>query len=88
MNSAQDRAGKSFPLAEAEDGARLTVLALRGGAGFQERISSMGLYIGCKADVLIGGDDGRMVLAVGDTRIALGHGMAQKVIVKRRGDER
>jgi ferrous iron transport protein A len=61
----------------------VAVIALRGGGAFQERIISMGLFVGCIAEVLIGGDGGQMLLAVGDTRIAIGHGMAQKVIVRR-----
>jgi len=41
----------------------------------------MGLFVGCEVEVLGGGNGGRMVLATGDTRIALGHGMADKVLV-------
>jgi ferrous iron transport protein A len=57
------------------------VIALQGGHSFQERATSMGLFVGCEVVVLGGGNGSRMLLAVGDTRIALGHGMADKVLV-------
>jgi len=69
-------------LAEATGGTRAIVIALRGGGEFQERVISMGLYVGCVVEVLIGGDGGRMLLAVGDTRISMGHGVAEKVMVR------
>ena len=70
-----------LPLSTLRSGNRGTVIALQGGGGFQERITSMGLFVGCEVEVLGGGDGGRMVLATGETRIALGHGMADKVLV-------
>ncbi len=73
---------KSIPLTEAKDGTHVAVVALRGGGSFQEKVSSMGLYAGCKVEVLVRGSEGRMLIAVNDTRIALGHGMAEKVIVR------
>lgn len=73
---------KSLPLTEIKNGTRIRVAALRGGRDFQERVSSMGLYVGCEAEILINGAEGRMIIAVNDTRIALGHGMAQKIMVK------
>lgn len=73
---------KAIPLAELATGDHATVIALRGGGEFQERMISMGVFVGCKVGVLIAGDGGRMVLVTGDTRIALGHGMAEKVMVR------
>lgn len=73
---------KAFPLAEATNGTKATVVALRGGSEFQGKVTSMGLFVGCRVEVLIGGSEGRMIVAVGDTRIALGHGMAEKVMVR------
>lgn len=69
------------PLSTLYGGSKGTVIALQGGGGFQERITSMGLFVGCEVEVLGGGNGGRMVLATGATRIALGHGMAGKVLV-------
>jgi Fe2+ transport system protein FeoA len=72
----------SHPLTEVGSQTRVRVIALRGGRDFQERVSSMGLYVGCEVEVLINGAEGRMIIAVKDTRIALGHGMAEKVVVR------
>lgn len=69
------------PLSSMKPGRRGTVVALQGGGGFQERVVSMGLFVGCDVDVIGGGDGGRMVLKAGETRLALGHGMAEKVMV-------
>ena len=73
---------KAIPLAGVATGAKATVVSLRGGGDFQSRVTSMGLFVGCQVEVLVGGSGGRMIVAVGDTRIALGHGMAEKVMVK------
>ena len=80
------RMTKSLTLAETPGGTRVRVVALRGGRAFQERVISMGLHVGCEAEVMIGEGEGRMILAVGDTRIALGHGMANRIMVKARCD--
>jgi Fe2+ transport system protein FeoA len=73
---------RAISLAEAAVGTTATVMALRGGAGFQDRVVGMGLHAGSNVEVLVAGEQGRMLVAVGDTRIALGHGMAEKIIVR------
>jgi Fe2+ transport system protein FeoA len=73
---------RATPLAQITGGRQATVVALRGGGKFQERAAGMGLYVGCVVEVLIGGDGGRMLLATGDTRITMGHGMAESVMVR------
>ena len=72
------------PLASVPSGARVTVVSFCGGLGFQRRIISMGLKVGDSIDVLQGGDGriGPVLVAAGATRIAIGHGMAQKVLVR------
>ena len=74
------------PLNNLEEGARATVLALRGDRDFQHRIASMGLSVGCEVEVRhrhgSGDDSGSVVVRVGETRLMIGHGMAQKVMVR------
>jgi Fe2+ transport system protein FeoA len=42
----------------------------------------MGLRVGCRVQVVGGGaGGGPVVVAVGDTRLAVGHGMANKIMV-------
>ena len=69
------------PLSSLSRGERGTVVALKGGSVFQDRVVSMGLFAGCAVRVIGGGAGGHMLLGIGDTRIALGHGMADKVMV-------
>lgn len=73
---------KSTPLTNAVPHTRVRVVAIRGGRRFHERINSMGLYIGCELNMMVNGQEGRMVVAIGDTRLALGHGMAEKIWVR------
>ncbi|NQU38796.1 MAG: ferrous iron transport protein A [Lentisphaerae bacterium] len=67
-------------------GRKACVLALRGGGEFQHRVLSMGLSIGCDVEVLHGdggdSDGGAVIVRAGHTRLMLGHGMAEKVIVR------
>jgi ferrous iron transport protein A len=52
----------------------------RGGAGLDKRLASMGLQINSKIEILqrLGGS---LVVAVNDIRLALGAGMAHKIMV-------
>jgi len=71
------------PLVRVGKGGRGTIVALAGGRGFQDRVVSMGLHIGSAIEVLQspGEGHGPVLLAVGETRLALGHGMADRVMV-------
>ena len=76
----------SIPLSELPVSRKAHVLALRGGGGFQHRVLSMGLSIGCEVEVMHGDgtetEGGAVVVRAGHTRLMLGHGMAEKVIVR------
>lgn len=61
------------------------VVTLRGGGEFQHRVMSMGVSIGGDIRLIQAADEGgngAVVVRVGDTRLVLGHGMAEKVIVR------
>ncbi len=70
-----------IPLSEAATGRKGTVVALAGGMRFQERIVSMGLHIGCEVEVLQGNRNGPVRVGIGQTRLAIGHGMSDKVML-------
>lgn len=56
---------------------------IQGGAGLQHRLMSMGLYVGKEITKLSYiGLRGPVVIKVGRSVLALGHGMASKVIVE------
>jgi len=59
------------------------VLEIMGGAGLQNRLMSMGLYVGKEITKLsYVGLRGPVVIRVGRSALALGHGMAAKIIVE------
>lgn len=69
------------PLSTLRTGQHGTVIAMEGGHEFHDRVTSMGIFPGCEVRVLGGGDGGRMLLGVGDTRIGIGHGMTDRILV-------
>lgn len=71
------------PLSTLRTGQHATVVAMEGGHDFHNRVTSMGIFPGCEVRVLSGGEGGRMLLGVGDTRIGIGHGMTGRILVAR-----
>lgn len=75
----------TLPLSGLKRGERARVLSLRGGREFQHRILSMGLSMGCEVEVMQTDATeaaGPVVVRAGETRLMLGHGMAEKVLVR------
>jgi len=58
------------------------VAAFDGGRGQQRRLASMGLTIGAEVQSLISRGRGPIVVAVRQTRLALGRGIASRVQVE------
>lgn len=70
----------SFPLSMANSGAQVRIVSLRGGAGMDRRMTEMGLNIGTQIRVLQQEGSGLVVMR-GESRFALGGGMAHRVMV-------
>ena len=68
-------------LSRAGAGESVKVLALGAGGGLQRRLADMGLTPGVKIKVISGGRPGQVVIEVRGSRMALGHGIAQKILV-------
>ncbi len=68
-------------LADLTCGEKRIVIGFNGGSEFQQRVTSLGIYVGCEVEVLGGRSEGGMLIGVGESRIALGCGMAKKVIL-------
>lgn len=64
-------------------GEKGTVVGLFGGRQFQDRLVSMGIHVGCEIEVLHSSDSqgGPTLVSAGETRLAIGQGMADKVLV-------
>ncbi len=72
------------PLSLMQDGQKGIVMSLGGGQEFQSRIISMGIFPGCEIEVLKNGNraKGPVLTAIGSSRIMVGHGMTQKILVE------
>jgi ferrous iron transport protein A len=71
-----------FPLAMAQEGDQVKVFLLRGGKGLEMRLTSLGLNVGSELTVSQR-QGGNLVVIRGETRLALGTGMAHKIMVVR-----
>lgn len=81
MNNCNALIGKnSFPLTMASEGERVQISFLSGSPGLEARLVSLGLNLGSELEVLhrLGGNT---VVRRGESRLALGAGMAHKVMV-------
>jgi Fur family ferric uptake transcriptional regulator len=75
----------SMPLAMASPGERLKVDQLIGGQQARRQLEDLGLNVGAEVEV-ISSNGGPMVLAVKGSRLAMGRGVAQKVLVSQISD--
>jgi ferrous iron transport protein A len=70
---------KSFPLAMASIGEKLRIVKLKGSEGTVRRLIGMGFVSGIEVQI-ISNSGGSVIVAMGDNRIGLGAGMAQKIM--------
>jgi ferrous iron transport protein A len=69
------------PLTLVEPGERVRLVGVRGCRNASHRLAELGLTPGVELEVLRKGNGGPLLLAVRDSRLALGRRMAQRVIV-------
>ncbi|NPV63509.1 MAG: ferrous iron transport protein A [Methanotrichaceae archaeon] len=74
--------GGSIPLAFLPEGATGTVYQVLGGRGASRHLEDMGFAPTAKVLVLKSCPPGAMLVMVKESRIALGRGMAMKILVK------
>jgi ferrous iron transport protein A len=60
----------------------VTLISITGGRGIRSKLYSMGLVPGVKLTVLNRNGTGPIMVAVKDSMLAIGHGMAEKIIVE------
>ncbi len=80
-NKREEGTANGYPLSSANSNASVEVLRFAGGKHFISKVTSLGLTPGTNIRVLsnLGGP---MIINVRGSRISLGRGMAQKVIVR------
>jgi ferrous iron transport protein A len=69
------------PLALIPEGAKAILRRIQGGRGLRGRLSALGLIPGAEVMVLRNGRGGPFVVAVNETRICIGRGMAMRIEV-------
>ena len=62
-------------------GCRTRLVAVHGGRGIVQRLAAMGLVPGVEIEVVRADGTGPMVIKVMGSRLMLGRGMAQKIVV-------
>ena len=72
-----------MPLPMASPGEVVQVVDIRAGGGLTKRLANMGLLPGVNIRVISSQRPGPVVVEVKGTRLALGYGMAQKILVTR-----
>ena len=77
----QQAAAKTFPLAMAGEGERVRIQSLQGGKGLAKRLTELGLNPGTEVRI-VARQGGGLVVARGETRLAIGCGMAVKILVE------
>jgi ferrous iron transport protein A len=73
--------GNLMPLSMLNIGEEAELVDVRGGRGLRKRLSALGLNPGMKVTVVQNTMRGPIVLGVMDSRIALGRGMAHRILV-------
>lgn len=70
-----------LPLSMAAPGERLMLVEIMAGKGLRHRLTELGLTPGVEFQVLQS-EGGPLLLAIHNSRLAIGRGMAQKILVK------
>lgn len=70
------------PLNAVNEGADVVIRAFEGGHAFLARVAALGLVPGSEVRVLTNQGRGPVLLQVRDTRVAVGRGMANRILVE------
>ncbi len=74
-----------MPLSYAQEGELGFIEEFTGGSGMQLRLATLGLRRGDMVEVITNRGAGQLVVAVNNTRLAMGRGVAGKIMVKPNG---
>jgi len=83
MDGQPDRASQiGMPLSGVSEGARVRLVGIDAGRRLSARLAAMGLVPGVEILVVTNRGAGPAVVEVKGTRLALGRGMARKIVVR------
>jgi ferrous iron transport protein A len=71
-----------MPLSMTQPGETVKLVALRGGHQMRKRLADLGLTLDMPLRLVQGDDHGPLIVAIKDTRLAIGRGMAHLIIVE------
>lgn len=71
-----------MPLAMVSPGQEVRLIAIQSGQRMRKRLADLGLNLGMTVRVLQHDGQGPIILAVKDSRLALGRGVAHKILVE------
>jgi len=74
-----------MPLTHAHEGEHGIIEEFLGGTGAQLRLATLGLRRGDQVEVITNSGEGQVVVAINQTRLAMGRGIANKIMVKPTG---
>ena len=74
--------GQFVPLNMVPSHKQVTLMAITSGRGLRNRLTDMGLNKGTKLKVIHSSRVGPCIISVGNSRLVLGRGMAQKILVR------
>lgn len=69
------------PLSSIKAGQKVRIVLIDAGRGLNSRLASMGLLPNTQVTVLRNGSPGPLVVSVRDSKMVLGRGMADKIMV-------
>ena len=72
-----------LPLSLLSEGETGIVVNLNGGRAFQEKMISMGITRGSCVEILSGTPGKALLVMIGNTRLALGFGLAHKIEIEK-----
>jgi ferrous iron transport protein A len=70
------------PLSTAKTGETVLLVRIDAGRGLNSRLASLGLVANAELKVVSNGHPGPFVLIVKETKVVLGRGVAQKILVR------
>lgn len=77
-----EKKNEVIPLTMATPGKEVTLVAIDGGKGIRTRLYAMGITPGISLRILNNGARGPFLVAVRDCKIALGYGVAKKLLIR------
>lgn len=75
-------AGPPIPLSFVRAGGRVRLVTVRAGRGLAGRLAEMGFLPGDELEVVSNGVPGPLVVLVKGSRLVLGRGMAERILVR------